>query len=342
METEEIKLTQFSKGSGCGCKIAPDKLQSILKNIPAFKSNDLLVGSDTNDDAAVLRFINDDCIISTTDFFTPIVDSPYHFGRIAAANAISDVYAMGGKPLMALSILGWPMEKLPLDTLQEVMKGATDICIENNIILAGGHSIDIPEPVFGLAVTGTVKTKNLKRNNTSKPGDLIYITKPIGIGILSTAMKRGLIKEAEKRTLFEVAGQVNSLGERLGEFDFVTAMTDVTGFGLIGHLTEMLNGTGLSADISYNSIPLLEGVENYIQQFCFPDNTTRNYNAYSKMATGWEGLNFVPLCDPQTNGGLMFTVDPQKEPQLISAIGTDQLFYIGSVSDGSEHLIRIK
>jgi len=309
-------LTQFSHGAGCGCKIAPNILDKILKTTIASPDQDhLLVGNNSKDDAAVYDMGNGTALVSTTDFFMPVVDDAFDFGRISAANAISDVYAMGGKPLMAVAILGWPVEKLPVELAQQVVEGGRAICTEAGIPLAGGHSIDSPEPVFGLAVTGIVPKENLKRNNTAQEGDLLFLTKPLGIGILSTAQKRGLLKAEHLSVMIEQMTALNSIGEELGKLPGVTAMTDVTGFGLLGHLIEMAEGSGLSAEIYYDKIPVAEGVRDYIAQRIFPDATTRNWNSYSEKVKFEKGVNvmeaFTLLPDPQTNGGLLVSV---KEP----------------------------
>ncbi len=258
---------------------------------------------------------NGTALISTTDFFMPIVDDAYDFGRIASANAISDVYAMGGKPLLAVAILGWPVEKLPAALAQQVLNGSRKICEEAGIPLAGGHSIDSAEPMFGLAVTGLVDITNLKKNNTAKAGDLLFITKPLGVGILSTAQKRGVIKEEHVSAMIKQLTQLNTVGEALGKISGVTAMTDVTGFGILGHVMEMAEGAGCSAELYYNALPVAEGVKEYLSQRIVPDATYRNWNSYSSK-TGFEkGVNvmeaFSLLPDPQTNGGLLIAVDEQ-------------------------------
>ena len=249
----------------------------------------------------------------TTDFFMPIVDDAFDFGRIASANAISDVYAMGGKPLLAVAILGWPVEKLPVELAQKVLDGSRKICEEAGIPLAGGHSIDSAEPIFGLAVTGLVDIKNLKKNNTAKAGDVLFLTKPLGVGVLSTAQKRGLIKDEHVRVMISQMTQLNKVGEALGKMEGVTAMTDVTGFGLLGHLIEMAEGCNCAAEINYATLPVAEGVREYLTQRIVPDATYRNWNSYSTK-TGFEkGVNvmeaFNLLPDPQTNGGLLIAVD---------------------------------
>ena len=309
-----MKLTQFSKGAGCGCKIAPKILDEILKtdfSIPADKK--LLVSNSSKDDAAVYDLGNGMALISTTDFFMPIVDDAFDFGRIASANAISDVYAMGGKPLLAIAILGWPVEKLPAELAQKVLDGSRKICEEAGIPLAGGHSIDSAEPIFGLAVSGLVEIKNLKKNNTAKAGDLIFLTKPLGVGVLSTAQKRGLIKEEHVTVMINQMAQLNKIGEALGKINGVTAMTDVTGFGLLGHLIEMAEGSNCAAEINYSLLPVADGVKEYLSKRIVPDATYRNWNSYSTK-TGFEkGVNIMEafnlLPDPQTNGGLLIVVD---------------------------------
>ncbi len=312
--SEKVRLTQFSRGAGCGCKIAPKVLDEILKtNIAMPADSKLLVGNSSKDDAAVYDLGNGTALISTTDFFMPIVDDAFDFGRIASANAISDVYAMGGKPLLAVAILGWPVEKLPVELAQKVLDGSRKICEEAGIPLAGGHSIDSAEPIFGLAVTGLVDIKNLKKNNTAKAGDVLFLTKPLGVGVLSTAQKRGLIKDEHVRVMISQMTQLNKVGEALGKMEGVTAMTDGTGFGLLGHLIEMAEGCNCAAEINYATLPVAEGVREYLTQRIVPDATYRNWNSYSTK-TGFEkGVNvmeaFNLLPDPQTNGGLLIAVD---------------------------------
>jgi selenide,water dikinase len=240
----------------------------------------------------------------------PIVDDAEDFGKIAAANAISDVYAMGGKPLMALAILGWPIDKLPVDLAQKVINGARAICAEAGIPLAGGHSIDSPEPIFGLAVTGTIALENLKRNNTAKENDLIYLTKKLGVGILSAAEKRNVLQQEHIGVATNQMVKLNSFGEKAAQLKGVTAMTDITGFGLLGHLIEMSEGSNLTAEINYEEIPLIKGLEFYTSKMCVPDNTFRNWNSYEKKVSGITGDSLFTLCDPQTNGGLLITVEP--------------------------------
>lgn len=341
---EEIKLTQFSKGAGCGCKIAPGVLENILKSNLKFEDKNLLVGYESKDDAAVYDIGNEEAIISTTDFFMPIVDDAKDFGMIAAANAISDVYAMGGRPLMAVAILGWPIEKLDPELAQIVLDGARIICNEAKIPLAGGHSIDSAEPIFGLAVTGLVKKENIKKNNSVKEGDLLFLTKPLGSGILSSALKRGQIKDGDYEKLISVMTSLNRLGEEFGKMEFVHAMTDVTGFGLAGHLIEMLGDSSLSAEIKMSDIPKIEGIDEYITKFIFPDNTTRIYNDVKDKVSGMEGLEFILLCDPQTSGGLLVSVDPKHEKEFLKATLANgiQLTNFGFIKKRSDKIIDLK
>ena len=330
--TETIKLTQYSHGAGCGCKIAPKVLDQILKsNIIVPDNKKLLVGNDSKDDAAVYELDTEKALILTTDFFTPIVDDAYDFGRIAAANAISDVYAMGGTPLMAIAILGWPVEKLPVELATKVVEGGRSICLEAGIPLAGGHSIDSLEPVFGLAVTGLVEKKHLKKNNTARAGDLLFLTKPLGTGVLSTAQKRGLLTEAPAAAMIRQMAALNKVGAELGKINGVTAMTDVTGFGLLGHLMEMAEGAELSAELHYDKIKTIEGVRELIAQRVFPDATTRNWSSYGDRVKFEKGVNvmeaFTLLPDPQTNGGLLISVnekDADAVVDLLQRSGLDQ------------------
>ena len=325
MNTSEIitgiRLTQFSHGSGCGCKIAPSVLEEILKgNSSKISYPGLLVGNESKDDAAVLELPDGNCLISTTDFFTPIVDDAYDFGRIAAANAISDVYAMGGKPVLAIAILGWTIDKLPAELAQQVIAGARAVCDEAGIPLAGGHSIDTPEPIFGLAVNGIVKKNHLKKNNTAKSGDLLFLTKPLGTGILSAALKREKISDEDLKRAVEVMSTLNKSGELFGTMEGVHALTDVTGFGLLGHLIEMAEGSGLSARINYKDVPLMDGLDKYISEMIFPDSVYRNWNSYQHKVEGVTGPSFITLCDPQTSGGLLVAVAPASAEVFLETV----------------------
>ncbi len=312
-QTESYLLTQYSHGAGCGCKIAPKVLDKILHGNQTAQQPiypNLLVGNDSRDDAAVLDLGNGEAIISTTDFFMPIVDDAFDFGRIASANAISDVYAMGGEPVMAIAILGWPLNKLPAEVANQVLEGSRAVCREAGIPLAGGHSIDSPEPIFGLAVTGKVQIEHLKQNNTATPGSLLYLTKPLGVGILTTAQKKGILKPEHADLAPTQMAQLNKFGAVLGKLPYVKALTDVTGFGLLGHLTEMAEGSGLSAEINFEQVPKLPVVTEYLAQKSFPGGTVRNWDSYGhKIADLTETQRYI-LADPQTSGGLLIAVDP--------------------------------
>jgi selenide,water dikinase len=350
MEQELVRLTQFSHGGGCGCKIAPKTLEEILHTSIAMPDNkQLLVGNHSNDDAAVYDLGNGNALISTTDFFMPIVDDPFTFGKVAAANSISDVYAMGGKPLVAIAILGWPIEKIPPAIAQKVIEGGRAICTEAGIPLAGGHSIDSSEPIFGLAVTGILPVENLKRNNTAKAGDYLLLTKPVGVGILTTAEKRGLLADTHRGILHQQLTTLNSIGEQLGAIKGVNAMTDVTGFGVLGHTMEMAEGSGLSVTIEYNKIPLVEGLREYTAQRISPDATTRNWNGYSSKVKFEKGVNvleaFSVLPDPQTNGGLLISVSPDAlatVQELLRANGLANFTEpIGKMTERTEVVISV-
>lgn len=313
---EPIKLTQHSKAGGCGCKIAPAVLQEILKTNYNFNCKELLVGNKSNDDAAVYDLGNDQCLISTTDFFMPIVDSPFDFGKVAATNAISDVYAMGGKPILAIAILGWPTEKLGTQSAKEVLEGAREQCAKAGIALAGGHSIESSEPIFGLAVNGIVQKKNLKQNNTINEGDIIYFTKSLGTGIYSTAIKRGLLKEEDYEILLNSMTELNVLGFELGQLPYVSAMTDVTGFGFLGHLLEMVGDKNVTATIEKNKLKTFKNLNFYLGEAIFPGNSTRNFNAFQNESSGMVDMDFLTYCDPQTSGGLLFTISASKETEF--------------------------
>lgn len=315
---EKIHLTEFSTGSGCGCKIAPAVLEQILKTDEKKKWASLIIGNETRDDAAVYDLGNGTALISTVDFFTPVVDDAFDFGRIASANALSDAYAMGGKPALATAILGWPVDKLPAELATEVLNGARKICAEANIPLAGGQSIDTIEPFFGLSVNGFVKLENLKPNSTAREGDFLFLTKPLGSGIFSSAIKRKIITDDDYKTAIELMTSLNSIGAELGEMKSVHALTDITGFGFLGHLIEMADGSNVTAQINFPEVPIAQGAQKYISQMCFPDNTYRNWNAYEKKVQAKEGAWFIPLCDPQTNGGLLAAVSSEGVSEFIS------------------------
>jgi selenide,water dikinase len=347
---EEIKLTQYSKGGGCGCKIAPSVLQQIVQTQNKDVFQNLLVGNESSDDAAVYRLDNETAVISTTDFFMPIVDDAFDFGRIAAANSISDIYAMGGTPMMAIAILGWPVSKLPAEEAQKVLEGARAICREAGIPIAGGHTIDSSDPIFGLAVTGTVALKNLKKNNTAKAGDLLFLTKRIGVGLLATAIKRGVLQPDHYSPLLRQMTTLNSIGKVLGELGSVHAMTDVTGFGLLGHSIEMAEGSGLSAEISYSALQRLDGVEEYIKLRTVPGATARNWSSYSNKVQFDKEINVEEarelLPDPQTNGGLLIAISAKGVEELKTLFTGNNLSAflkpIGKLIEKSEKVIYVK
>lgn len=317
MTAPAIRLTQYSHGAGCGCKISPKVLETILHSEHAkFVDPNLLVGNETRDDAAVYDIGNGVGIISTTDFFMPIVDDPFDFGRIAATNAISDIYAMGGKPIMAIAILGWPVNKLAPEIAQQVIEGGRFVCQQAGISLAGGHSIDAPEPIFGLAVTGMVSTDRVKKNSAAQAGCKLYLTKPLGIGVLTTAEKKSKLRPEHQGVATETMCQLNKPGADFADIAGVTAMTDVTGFGLLGHLSEICQGSGLQATVWFDQIPKLPDVEIYINEGCVPGGTGRNFESYGHLVGEMTDLQRKLLCDPQTSGGLLLAVLPEAEAQI--------------------------
>ncbi len=397
---DSIRLTQFSPGAGCGCKISPAELRNIIQeSLSAYertqgpgtrkrhtgnsnqrpgvaglntstddqrvamvdRSNgaiefpQLLVGNESSDDAAVYDIGGGKAVISTTDFFTPIVDDPYDFGRIAATNALSDVYAMGGNPLMAIAILGWPLDRLSASVAGKVLEGARAVCTAAGIPLAGGHSISISEPVFGLAVTGIIDTALIKKNNTIHKGDLLFLTKPLGIGIVGTAVKKGLAEKEHIDLALKLMTRLNTEGVRLAAWTEVHAMTDVTGFGMLGHCLEMVDGSGYTARIRIDDVPLIPGIEKYIAQDCIPGGTYRNFDSYGHRLSFSAADNTVivgipeggtlpdtaqkpvtakipegaklpdpvklRLCDPQTSGGLLVAAHPDSRAVLEKEFG---------------------
>ncbi|MBB5635142.1 selenide,water dikinase [Pedobacter cryoconitis] len=348
MDSQNIKLTQYSHGAGCGCKISPAILDKILHSaVPATTDPRLLVGNDKRDDAAVFDLGNGSALISTTDFFMPIVDDPYDFGRIASANAISDVYAMGGKPVMAIAILGWPIEKLAPEIAQKVLEGARAICAEAGITLAGGHSIDCPEPVFGLSVNGLVNIPELKQNSTAIAGCRLYLTKALGVGILSTAQKKGVLLPEDAAVALKSMVTLNKLGELFGQSASVKAMTDVTGFGLLGHLAEICEGSGLSATIEFDKVPVISSLPYYLDLNCYPGGTQRNWNSYGhKVGNLTDHQRFI-LADPQTSGGLLVAVaaDGAEEFELLlkeHGLSDEHLISFGWLeNEEQEHLITV-
>jgi len=304
------KLTEYSHGSGCGCKLSPGVLKEVLNtpNTTVFKS--LIVGNETKDDAAVIDLDGETAIVSTTDFFMPIVDDPFNFGAIAATNAISDIYAMGAEPIMAIAILGWPIDKLPAKVASEVLNGGREVCHSAGIPLAGGHSIDAPEPIFGLAVTGKVPINRIKKNKDGKDGDILYLTKPLGIGMVTTAQKKKIASESDMQLAIKSMTTLNKIGKDLSKLDYVHALTDVTGFGLAGHLLEICEGANLSAILYEEKIPLFDFVPKYLEMDCSPGGAKRNWDTYgSKVKLKNTDFNMI-LSDPQTSGGLLISINP--------------------------------
>ncbi|MBP0941809.1 selenide, water dikinase SelD [Pseudomonas alliivorans] len=342
--SEPIRLTQYSHGAGCGCKISPKVLDVILAGSGAQNLDpNLWVGNASRDDAAVYALDDERGVVSTTDFFMPIVDDPFDFGRIAATNAISDIYAMGGDPLMAIAILGWPVNVLPPEVAREVIRGGRAVCDAAGIPLAGGHSIDAPEPIFGLAVTGVVQKKHMKRNDTALAGCRLYLTKPLGIGILTTAEKKAKLREQDVGLARDWMCTLNKPGSRFGKLACVMAMTDVTGFGLLGHLVEMADGAGLTARLDYAAVPRLPGVEHYIAEGCVPGGTLRNFESYGDKIASLSDAQRDLLCDPQTSGGLLVAVTPQGEAEFLAAAAESglQLKPVGTLLERQTHAVEV-
>jgi len=335
------RLTSLSHGGGCGCKIAPGVLSDLLKDIaPLRRYSDLLVGTETADDAAVYRLNDDQAIVATTDFFMPIVDDPFDFGRIAATNALSDIYAMGGTPLFALAIVGMPINVLPAATIREILRGGDSACADAGIPIAGGHSIDSVEPIYGLAAIGVVHPRRLKRNADARPGDALILGKPLGVGILSAALKKQKLDAAGYRAMIATTTQLNRVGSDLGALDGVHAVTDVTGFGLLGHLLEMCRGAGLAAHVRSADLPLLDGVVELAQAGCITGASGRNWASYGKdvrLASGIDDTLRALLCDPQTSGGLLVACDPLQADHVLERFhrsGFAQAARIGEFGKG--------
>jgi len=319
------KLTQYSHGAGCGCKIAPKVLDTILKKqATTFNFPNLIVGNEDRDDAAVVDLGDGTGIVSTTDFFMPIVDDPEDFGRIASVNAISDIYAMGGKPLVAIAILGWPINEIPAEVANKVIEGGRKACLEAGIALAGGHSIDSPEPIFGLAVTGRVPLKNLKKNGGATKTCQLFLTKPLGVGILSTAQKQKKLRVADQFMARDSMVQLNKIGTIFAGLPYVKAMTDVTGFGLLGHLSEMCAASNLSAKIDFDKVPLLDKavIDHYLTEGCVPGGTKRNWASYGHKIGPLSNYQKNILCDPQTSGGLLVAVESAETTNFLDITKT--------------------
>lgn len=342
----DYKLTAYSHGAGCGCKIAPKVLDTILVHASEqVHFPGLLVGNAERDDAAVFDLGDGTAIVSTTDFFMPIVDDPVDFGRIASVNAISDIYAMGAQPLVAIAILGWPIDKLPAEVANKVIEGSRMACLEAGIPLAGGHSIDSPEPIFGLAVTGRVKIADLKRNGGASPGDLLYLTKPIGVGILSTAQKKQKLLPAHDTMARDSMVRLNKVGLVFAALPYVHAMTDVTGFGLLGHLSEMCEASDSSAVVEFDQVPFMDRaiLDYYLDEQCVPGGTHRNWDSYGHKISPLPERQRILLCDPQTSGGLLVAVDPahRADFEQVAAAQGFQLQPLGYMEAQQDKCIRV-
>ncbi|WP_295951434.1 selenide, water dikinase SelD [Rhodoferax sp.] len=334
--SEPIALTQFSHGGGCGCKIAPGLLAEILARAPqGLVPPELLVGTETSDDAAVYRLNATQALVATTDFFTPIVDDAFDFGRIAATNALSDIYAMGGTPIMALALVGMPIAKLPPEVIGQVLAGGAAVCREAGIPIAGGHSIDVLEPIYGLVGLGLVHPDKVRRNADAQPGDVLVLGKPLGVGILSAALKKGLLDADGYAEMLHHTTQLNKVGIALAQIDGLHAMTDVTGFGLAGHLLEMCRGSGLSAQVDANALPLIASAVAFAQQGIATGASARNWEGYGGQVQ-WTGADWLKalITDPQTSGGLLVSCSPEVAPAVLAAFadaGFAQAAQIGSM-----------
>ncbi len=344
--TEKIRLTRFSHGGGCGCKISPAVLSEIiaasaLKTIP----KDLLVGIETSDDAAVYRLNDEQAIVATTDFFTPIVDDPYDFGRIAATNALSDVFAMGATPIFALAVVGMPLDKLPLDAVRQILTGGEAICAEAGIPIAGGHSIDVAEPIYGLVGLGVVHPKRVKKNSGAQAGDVLVLGKPLGIGILSAALKKGLLSAAGYDEMIRWTTKLNVTGARFAQMDGVHAVTDVTGFGLAGHLLEICRGSRLTGTLEFDRLPLIADAVRHVQAGISTGASTRNWSGYgSDVSLAGDEWRQKLITDPQTSGGLLVACAPGAVDEVLAAFradGFDQAAVVGRLDAGAPRVAVI-
>jgi selenide,water dikinase len=341
MERAPLKLTSLSHGGGCGCKIAPAALREILAGLPRQIADDnLLVGMETSDDAAVYRIDDSQALVATTDFFMPIVDDPFDFGRIAAVNALSDIYAVGGRPILALAVVGMPVDTLPVATIREILAGGSDACKAAGIAVAGGHSIDAPEPIYGLAAIGLVKPEAVKRNDRAKAGDALILGKPLGVGILSAALQKDELDASGYAEMLETTTKLNTVGMELAEMAEVHAMTDVTGFGLLGHLLEMCRGSGLAAAVDFSAVPILPharalAIDGYSTGAA--DRNWRSFGDHVSLSDGASGWRRSLLCDPQTSGGLLVSCAPEAAERVLSAFheqGFAGAAVIGTMTDG--------
>ncbi|MBA4708591.1 selenide, water dikinase SelD [Aquitalea aquatica] len=342
----EIKLTQLSHGGGCGCKIAPAVLESILSTArEKMVFPQLMVGTETSDDAAVYRLNDQQAIVATTDFFMPIVDDAFDFGRIAATNALSDIYAMGATPIMALAIVGMPVNVLPVETIRAILDGGQAVCADAGIPIAGGHSIDSPEPIYGLVALGVVHPDQLKRNCDARAGDVLIMGKALGVGILAQAMKKGVLDEAGYQALIATTTQLNKVGATLASMDGVHALTDVTGFGLLGHLLEICKGAGLQAQVEMAAVPLIPAARPFAEQGYGPGAIERNqasFGQHVRFAAGLPDWQQRVLADPQTSGGLLVAVAAEQAPAVLAAFqaaGFDHAAVIGQLQAGEAEIV---
>ena len=341
-----VRLTSLSHGGGCGCKIAPGVLAEILKNSVGFPApKELLVGIETADDAAVYKLNDEQALIATTDFFMPIVDDPYDFGRIAATNAISDVYAMGGTPIMALALVGMPINVLPLDTIGRILKGGESMCAEAGIPIAGGHTIDSVEPIYGLVVMGLVHPNKVKRNADAKPGDVLVLGKPVGVGILSAALKKDALSADGYQQMIATTTKLNKPGIALANLPGVHALTDITGFGLAGHSLELARGAKCTVQIAWSQVPMLNGVREMAAQGMVTGASGRNWAGYGhdvSLPDGFGAVDRALLTDPQTSGGLLVACAPEAVDEVLAIFRRDgfaQAAVIGRVDEGPGRLV---
>jgi selenide,water dikinase len=344
--SEPIRLTSLAHGGGCGCKLAPAVLRDILATMPeAAPFSNLMVGTETSDDAAVWRLNDEQALVATTDFFMPIVDDPFDFGSIAATNALSDIYAMGATPILALAIVGMPVGVMPVEMIRQILVGGASVCARAGVPVAGGHSIDSKEPIYGLVALGLVHPDRLLTNRTGRPGDLLILTKPLGVGVYSAALKQNRLDEAGYSTLIASTTQLNLLGRNLGDVAGVHALTDVTGFGLLGHALEMARGARLTAEIDVTTIPLLPGVEAFARDGVRTGAATRNWESFAEVVetpAGFEGWRRDLLCDPQTSGGLLIAVDPSAAAvvlKLARESGFAKTAVVGRLTAGSPRIV---
>ena len=342
---DKIRLTEFSHGGGCGCKIAPAVLSELLAATPIRGlPKELLVGTETSDDAAVYKLNDTQALVATTDFFTPIVDDPYDFGRIAATNAISDIYAMGAKPIFALALVGMPLDKLPLEVIGKILAGGESVCAEAGIPIAGGHSIDVLEPIYGLVALGLVHPDKVKRNSSAKAGDVLILGKPLGVGILSAVLKKGKLSDAGYAAMIESTTKLNTPGEALADMPQVHALTDVTGFGLAGHLLEICRGSGLSGSVRLDELPVIPEALEWVKQGVATGASDRNWNGYGKdvvLPAGAPDWQRKLVTDPQTSGGLLVACAPEAEEAVLAEFskrGFSQAKSIGRLAAGAARL----